>query len=134
MLYKYLDYNVTNPIFGLGSTWRAMQVAQPPLKALIVLPFPGNPACLFAEHYGGEMFWDVCYDGVLVKYPSGVTFRNLFRTLKMILKRHKEMLKEHREDGLLVEHLEDFDEDIDSLQFNLLIKAGEAVCASSVAL
>jgi hypothetical protein len=80
---------------------------------------------LYAEYYGGRMFWDVCYDGVLAKNPSGVTFRDLFHVLKMIMKRHKKMLKGHRDNGALVKHLEDFDEDTDCLEFYLEVQNTE---------
>ena len=95
MYCKYFDYCMTDPVSRLGFTWRGMQITYPPLKTLVVHPIPGNAACLYAEYYGGRMFWDVCYDGVLVENPGGATFGDLFEVLEMIMKRQKKMLKAH---------------------------------------
>ena len=121
---RCFHYEKSKPILQRhGKSWRKMQIAQPPITSLIVNPFVGNAACLFAEHYGGGWFDLACYHGVLIKKPSGLTFGHPIKTLNEIVRKHNGLLWLHRREGELIEHLEDFDdgEDVDDLDFHLLV-------------
>ena len=53
ILLYYMNYEA----FKLGSSYRNMQIAQPPIQALIVNPYAGNDACMLAEQrvYGSSL-------------------------------------------------------------------------------
>lgn len=110
--------------------WRNTQFTKPPLMSVIVAPVPGNAASLFAEHYGGRMFRDVCYNSVRVERQEGLRPGDICHAAQMILRRHKKMLKEHREDGRLVEHLEEFDDDVDIVEFWIEVEVRRAVAST----
>ena len=96
-----LLYNMNDEVFKLGTSYRNMQIAQPPIQALIVNPYAGNDACMLAEQpvYGGSLWSAVCYWGVLVENPNGLTFADLFRVAKIIAKRHKKTFRTYYENG-----------------------------------
>ena len=134
---KYvLSYDMSNPIFELGSSYRSMQIAQPSIQTLIVVPYAGNNACQLAEQRV-ELWSAICYDGVLVENPTGLTFGDLFGVTKMIAKRHKNTLRAEYENGDIF--FQDYyvdSEDIDecSLQFYIEVKKEGATTEMGVSL
>ena len=117
---QYFTYDMANPIFDRGSTWRSMQVAQPPLAWVIVNPTACNEGSQLAERYGGDLWLETCYCGVVIENSGGVALGDVLDAAKMILTKHRKALKDYFEDGhIFFEDMDAEDIDIEELKFFL---------------